>query len=323
MRVLKALQRRQTEAGGLGGHQPAESTPYAGGVVPAMVSPFADGVRIGSPESAFNGQPNRAEGTALPFGGTVTTAGATLNAVGSARPTSGASADFVRWRVEAGRVEPHLVTITDPNSVHCEEYRSLRTQILHKSEKQKLKSVVISSVNAGEGKSVTALNLAWMLAQSDGLKCLVIDGDLRRPRLASYMGIETSGGLSDILTGRSKFDDSIIMLEPSGLHLMPGGYPRSDVAELISGFRFREVLREACEKFDFVVVDAPPLGIFTDANLLINQADSAILVIRAGMTKYAAVDRVLESLPRERLLGVVLNEGEGGDARPAAYGSYR
>ena len=92
------------------------------------------------------------------------------------------------------------------------------------------------------------------------------------------------------------------------------------MAELISGYRFRDVLREACDKFDFVIIDAPPLGVFTDASLLINQADAALLVIRSGMTKYAAVDQVLEHLPRERMLGVVLNEGQKLSEHPARYG---
>ena len=77
-------------------------------------------------------------------------------------------------------------------------------------------------------------------------------------------------------------NESIIKLEPSGLHLLPGGEARSDVAELISGPKFREILRQAREMFDFVIIDAPPLGIFTDAALLINHADGAMLVVRSG-----------------------------------------
>ena len=89
---------------------------------------------------------------------------------------------------------------------------------------------------------------------------------------------------------------------------MPGGEARSDVAELLSGPKFKEILREAREMFDFVIIDAPPLGIFTDATVLINHADGALMVIRAGRTSYATVDRILDKLPRERMLGVVLNE---------------
>ena len=76
---------------------------------------------------------------------------------------------------------------------------------------------------------------------------------------------------------------------------------------MLSGPRFGRLLDEARKHFDYIIIDAPPLGVFTDANLLINRADSAILVVRAAKTRYAAVDRLLEQLPRERMLGVVLN----------------
>ena len=94
------------------------------------------------------------------------------------------------------------------------------------------------------------------------------------------------------------------------MHLLPGGEARTDVAELISGPKFKEILREAKEMFDYVIIDAPPLGIFTDANVLINHADGAMLVVRASKTRYSAVDRIMETLPRDRMMGVVLNQCE-------------
>src|SRR2546423_9456846 len=105
------------------------------------------------------------------------------------------------------------------------------------------------------------------------------------------MGIETDKGLSDLLAGTATLAESIIKLEPSGLHILPGGEARKDVAELISGPKFKEILREARGMFDYIIVDAPPLGIFTDATVLINHADGAILVVRANRTKYSAIDR--------------------------------
>jgi capsular exopolysaccharide synthesis family protein len=216
----------------------------------------------------------------------------------------------VSWDVESERVEPRLVAVTQPSSSYCEEYRSLRTQILHKSQKQKLQSIVVASVGASEGKSVTSLNLAWLLAQTDGIKALIIDSDLRMPSLADYLGIETDKGLSSILAGNASLAESIIRLEPSGLHLLPGGEARSDVAELLSGPKFKEILREAREMFDFIIIDAPPLGIFTDATVLINHADGALMVVRANRTKFGVIDRIMDKLPRDRMLGVVLNESD-------------
>lgn len=315
MSILKALQKKQFEE-----TDEMAAVVKSDNVVPfekttsrpANMPPemFVDkNFKIGMPDLAFNGQSDSANGKALPDLQTPTTAGATLNAAGSMRSVS-TFPEFTSWTVEPERVEPRLVTITHPHSTYCEEYRSLRTQIIHKSQRQKLQSIVIASINASEGKSVTALNFSWLLAQTDGVKALIIDSDLRMPSLTDYLGIETDRGLSDVLSGEANLTESIIKLEPSGLHLLPGGEARKDVAELISGPKFREILRQAREMFDFVIIDAPPLGIFTDAAVLINHADGAMLVVRAGKTRYAMVDRVMEQVPRDRMLGVVLNQSE-------------
>lgn len=279
-----------------------------------------EGFKIGTPELAFNGQSDASVGTALPDSLSEITAGATLNAIGATRAAEKRLPEFTAWTVEAERVEPRLMAITQPHSTYCEEYRNLRTQILHRSQRQKLQSIVVASINPSEGKTITALNLSWLLAQTDGVKCLIIDSDLRMPSLTDYLGIETEKGLSDVLAENANLTDAIIKLEPAGLHILPGGEARSDVAELISGPKFKEILRQAREMFDFVIIDAPPLGIFTDANILINHADGAMLVIRAGRTKYSAVDRVLETLPKDRMMGVVLNQSE--DVLDESHYSY-
>ncbi len=314
MSILRALQKKQAEQSEqveTGSAANVAAFEKSGGRSNRAPDFVETNLKIGVPTvSAFNGQSDSLIGKALPDTETTNTAGATLNVVDSTRFAAKTFPDFVSWEVEAERVEPRLVAITHPHSNYCEEYRSLRTQVLHKSQRQKLQAIVVASTNPSEGKSVTALNLSWLLAQTDGVKALLIDSDLRMPSLSDYLGIETDRGLSDILSGRATLRESIIRLEPAGLHLLSGGEARSDVAELISGPKFKEILREAREIFDYIIIDAPPLGIFTDATVLINQADGAMLVVRAGKTRYAEVDRVLENLPRERMLGVVLNQSE-------------
>ena len=253
-------------------------------------------------------------GPALPGGPASRDAGATLGAVGSAR-----AAEFSSREVLVARVEPHLLAITEPRSPECEQYRSLRTRLLQAGERQRMRAFVITSAGIGEGKTLTALNLAWLLAQTDGVKALVIDADLRQPCAADYLGIETDCGLSEVLTGETKLLEAIVKLQPSGLHLLPGGAAREDVAELLSGPRFGHLLDDARKMFDYIIIDAPPLGVFTDANLLINRADAAVLVLRAAKTRYSVVDRLLEQLPRERMLGVVLNRAEIGPDETAYY----
>jgi receptor protein-tyrosine kinase/non-specific protein-tyrosine kinase len=212
--------------------------------------------------------------------------------------------------ISTARVEPHLVAITEPRSPECEQFRSLRTRLLEAGERENKRAFVITSAGVGEGKTLTALNLAWLLAQSDGVSALIIDADLRQPCAADYLGMQTEIGLSEVLTGGTKLTEAIVKVRPSGLHVLPGGAAREDVAELLSGPRFGRLLEEARKLFDYIIIDAPPLGVFTDANLLINRADAALLVVRASVTKCTAVERLLEQLPRDRMLGVVLNRAE-------------
>lgn len=328
MSILKALQKKQAE------EQPQEKkvvskiVPFERNSKSATTAPEAfldQEFKIGTPtSSAFNEQSVSNFGMALPDKRMDINAGATLNAVALTRSVEKQLPEFTVWKVQAERVEPRLVAITQPSSSYCEEYRSLRTHVLTKSQKQKLQAIVIASVGPAEGKSITALNLSWLLAQTDGVKALIIDSDLRMPSLTDYLGIETESGLSEILTGESTLKDSIIKLEPAGLHLLPGGSARNDVAELISGPKFKEILREAREMFDYVIIDAPPLGIFTDATVLINQSDGALLVLRANRTRYSNVERVLEGLPRERMMGVILNQSEDVmDETHYNYGYYK
>ena len=220
------------------------------------------------------------------------------------------------------RVEPHLVAITDPRSSHCEEFRNLRTRILHASQTQKLQAITIASGSPGEGKSTVALNLAWLLAQTDGINALIIDSDLRLPCLADYLDVSADCGLSEVFSGEARLEDAILRLEPSGLYLLPGGAARADVAEMLSGNKFRNILEQTRKLFDYIIVDAPSLGIFTDAAVLINQTDAALLVVRAGKTKFGVTNRLLETLPRERMFGVVLNGSDEGLSNDSHYDHY-
>lgn len=268
-------------------------------------SPLFNRAPLASQDSASTAHTEQATGSALPGGYTSRDAGATLDAAGSAR-----ALEFVSIDISPARVEPHLVAVTQPRSAYCEQFRSLRTRVPQAGERRNMQAFVITSASVAEGKTLTSLNLAWLLAQTDGVRALIIDSDLRHPCATDYLGIETDGGLSEVLAGEMSLKDAIIRLEPSGLHLLPGGSVRDDVAEVLSGPRFAAMLSEARKMFDYIIIDAPPLGIFTDANVLINRADGAMLVVRAGKTRYGAVDRLLEQLPRERVLGVILNRAD-------------
>ena len=248
---------------------------------------------------------NVPDGSALPGGFASRDAGATLDAAGSARVEG-----FVTYDISPARVEPHLVAISQPRSAYCEQFRSLRTRILQTGERLQTRAIVVTSAGIAEGKTLTALNLAWLLAQTEGVRALIIDSDLRQPCATDYLGIEAPVGLSEVLGGQLALEEAIVRLEPAGLYLLPGGKPREDVAELLSGPSYARILTDVRRMFDYIIIDAPPLGIFTDANVLMTKADGALLVVRAGKTRYNQVDKLLEQLPKDRMMGVILNRSE-------------
>jgi capsular exopolysaccharide synthesis family protein len=186
-----------------------------------------------------------------------------------------------------------------------------------------MRSLVVTSAGIAEGKTLTALNLGWLLAQTEGVRALVIDSDLRRPCATDYFGIDAKQGLSEVLGDQLRLEDAIVRLDPAGLHLLPGGKPRDDVAELLSGPTYERVLAQAQRMFDYIIIDAPPLGIFTDASVLMSRADGALLVVRAGKTRYSLVDKLLEQIPREKVLGVVLNRAGEQPESNNYYYQYR
>jgi len=257
-------------------------------------------------------------GSALPGGIASRDAGATLGAAEATR-----AAGFVTFDVSPSRVEPHLIAVSQPRSAYTEKYRELRTKLLQASERMQMRAIVVTSAGVAEGKTLTALNLAWLLAQTEGVRALIIDSDLRRPCATDYLGIESPGGLSEVLGGQLSLEDAIVRLEPAGLHLLPGGRPRDDVAELLSGPSYARILNEVRRMFDYIIIDAPPLGIFTDASVLMQRADGGILVVRAGKTRYSTVDKLLDQMPKEKLLGVVLNRTEEQPEAASYYYAHR
>lgn len=320
-RVYDALKRAaetngangKRSANGDGAHEAAKPLPVPDGLPAGVATHFdaPDAARV----SASNERTGRSVGSALPDGQASRVAGATLGAAGPAR-----AVEFQSLEVSPARVEPHIISVTQPNSANTERFRSLRTRVLHAGERRKMQAFVVTSAGIMEGKTMTAVNLAWMLAQADGVRALLIDGDLRKPRAADYLGVEADAGLSEVLAEEATLEETIIRLEPAGLHLLPGGRPREDVAELLSGPRFSRLLREVRGLFDYVIIDTPPLGIFTDATLLISRADGVLVVARAGRTRYSALERLLEPIPRERILGVVLNSAD--EPFVEKYGNY-
>jgi capsular exopolysaccharide synthesis family protein len=190
--------------------------------------------------------------------------------------------------------------------VSREQYRRLAATLHHAQEDTGIKVVLVASAVVGEGKTLTASNLALTFSESYKRSVLLIDGDFRRPALHIVFNIDAPSGLSEGLM--AVVEQKLPLYRVSQrLTILPAGKPSSDpMAGLTSG-RMRRVIQEAREAFDWVIIDTPPVGLLPDANLLAAMVDGAVLVVRANATPYHQVVRAIDALDRDRLLGVVLN----------------
>jgi capsular exopolysaccharide synthesis family protein len=213
-------------------------------------------------------------------------------------------------RLVPSRLHQRLILLTEPSRAECEQYRTLRTQLFHAAEKKQTQVVVITSALAGEGKTATALNLALAIAQSKEHRALVVDGDLRRPNIASYLGLRSRVGFNEVLADEVGALDAIVCLDDPELYVLPVNREAANPTELLSSERLVETIRELREYFDFIIVDSPPVAPFADARLLANLADAVILVVRAGMAPYETVEKAIDALPAGRVMGVALNGAE-------------
>ncbi|HEY8550219.1 MAG TPA: CpsD/CapB family tyrosine-protein kinase [Vicinamibacterales bacterium] len=203
--------------------------------------------------------------------------------------------------------------------VLAEQFRRLAATLHHAQLVQGTKVVMVTSANSGDGKSLTATNLALTLSESYRREVLLIDADLRRPSLHDMFQVPNVGGLNDGLQAPQDGRLQVIKITDT-LTLLPAGRPNPDPMSSLASARMQEILREGAVRFDWVIIDTAPLGLLADANLLTTMVDGALLVIRANQTPHADVQRALESLGREKVLGVVLNAIEPSSKDMEYYG---
>jgi capsular exopolysaccharide synthesis family protein len=201
--------------------------------------------------------------------------------------------------------------------IAAEEFRGLASWLQVRRSTTPLTTLLISSVLPAEGKTTTALNLAYAFAQN-GSRVLLVDGDLRRSRLHLVLGTENSPGLADYLRDRNDVAPIVQKGSISNLYFVAAGLPASHPAELITGNRFEQFVEWAKRYFDWVVMDAPPAGVVSDATIMTRSFDGVLLVVRDGVTPLDMAERVKLSFPLDRVLGVILNRGETG----RTYDSY-
>jgi polysaccharide biosynthesis transport protein len=207
---------------------------------------------------------------------------------------------------DKGASTPLLGSNAAPN--FAEAFKAIRTNVLFSSAKPGCRTLVVTSTAPGEGKTVTAANLAIALAQT-GQRVLLIDGDMRRPRVHDLFEQNQEPGLSNVLVGNAKIGETVHEASVEGLSVMPGGHCPPNPSELLGSRRFGDLLAALERHFEWIIVDTPPVMAVTDACVVAHLAEGVLFVVGAEMVSRQAIKAAVEQLERieARFVGVVLN----------------
>ncbi len=219
---------------------------------------------------------------------------------------------------DADRAKLIIGQDVDPGLV--EQYRHLAAVLHHAQKAKGVRSVMVTSALPSEGKTLTATNLALTLSESYQRRVLLIDADLRRPRLREMFALPATMGLTDSLVAPRNERLPVHQVSPT-LWILTSGVMAPDPMSLLVSPSMKQLLDDARDSFDWVVVDTPPIAILPDANLLSSMIDTALLVVSAQSTPYPMVQRAVDAIGVKRILGVVLNRAAK-TVLPDGYGYY-
>jgi capsular exopolysaccharide synthesis family protein len=225
------------------------------------------------------------------------------------RAKQGAS-DSAMARGRQGDIDEYLVAFHRSNAPAAEQYRKLYTEIVRAGRTRELRTLLIASALAGEGKTVTALNLATTIAaSSSGWSTLLVDMDLRKPHVHRLLGTHPACGLTDYLLGDVACSRIFATTQIPGLTVVYGGRPVRDPTRLFSAEKIEHFFHEikSQEQYRYIVLDTSPVLLTAETNVLIHHADATILVVRAGKTPRDVVSQAIETLGMENILGCVFN----------------
>ena len=233
-------------------------------------------------------------------------------------PTGQAPAGLIRFSSKA-REKLAAGPTADPGLT--EQFRRLAATLHHARQANGLNCVMVTSARPGDGKTLTAVNLAIVLADSYRYNVLLVDADLRRPSIQSIVELGEGVGLSEVLRAKTEQKLALVRLSER-LTLLPAGQATANSIEALTSPRMAQIMAEWTSRYDWVILAAPPVGRTTDARLLTGMVGGTLFVIHAGRTQCDDVQRAIDSLGREHLLGVVLN-GVESDPADDYYGVHR
>jgi capsular exopolysaccharide synthesis family protein len=219
-------------------------------------------------------------------------------------------------------LDQHLVAALAPHSLAAEQYRSLRTRIKQAENGRAIRAIAVTSPAKGDGKSLTAANLALTMAQEFQQRVLLVDADLRRPAVHHLFGISATPGLVDVLVGAADVNQALVSLPEYHVTVLPAGTPPTHPAELLGTSSMRRVLDTLRSGFDRILIDLPPVAPLADVHIVTPLIDGVLMIVRAGITPKPAIEQALSGLDGSKVLGLVLNETGGDTGTKYGYDGY-
>lgn len=215
-------------------------------------------------------------------------------------------------KLDQSHLEKHRIVSQSKNDANSYIFDSLRTQVLQKMEENNWRTLAVVSPTPQSGKTLVSINLAISIAHQPQKTAILVDFDLRRPKVASYLGIHTEKSINDYLTDKAEIGE--VMFNP-GIErfvVMPTMRPVSKSAEILSSNKVSKLIQELRDRYDsrIVIFDSPPVLNSDDAMVLLPQVDCILLVIANGMCTQSEIEETLHHLPKDNLLGVVFNKAE-------------
>lgn len=217
------------------------------------------------------------------------------------------------------------VNINDMNFQVLEAYKMARTNIVYSIVKNGCKKIVITSSKAAEGKTTTTSNLAISLAQQIDVRVLLIDCDLRKPRIHRFFNIKQEPGLTNCLYENVPVEDVIVSANIGNLDIIPAGIIPPNPSELLASTEMTDLVKKLSKSYDYIIFDTPPVNVVVDAVPLIRNSDGVVIVVREKKSVYPELIKTVDAINKVEtpILGVIINGVDEQEKKYGSYGYYR
>lgn len=218
-------------------------------------------------------------------------------------------------------INPYLVSFHDPTGFRAEQVRGLRNKLMAMNPEGLARTLVVTSALRGEGKSITAINLAIAFAEQERHPVLLVDADLRNPSVEKYLNLNPRRGLADVLLGRVTFDDVVQSAGVRNLFVLGAGRGMSRPSEILTPQRLEALFDAFKERYQYTIIDTPPVMAATDASVIASRADGTLLVVRMEQSPKSITKQALRTLQElgANVLGAFATQVRGVDPDRMGY----